>query len=218
MLAPAPTPLPASLLLRLACPASPQNAHRFAVFVCSKGKREYIQLLWLMLDPAGELIPESGARSRVDWMTSVHGGSFGGWMEAAGAGLWTAARCGAAAAIPSPSLAGSPPPAPPPRPSLPARRADWGARLTSTFPDTLAQAANKSALTALGCYDVTKPHVPTQVALPMLCLDDSMGGWFLGQGRGCGAPGSWGQRGALVVCRQRRCGAGGQGAGRGAHA
>jgi hypothetical protein len=38
-----------------------QNADRFAVFVCSKGKREYIQLLWLMLDPLGQLIPQSGA-------------------------------------------------------------------------------------------------------------------------------------------------------------
>lgn len=86
-----------------------QNADKYAVFVCSKGKREYIQLLWLMLDPLGQLIPES----------------------------------------------------------------DWDARLTSTFPDTLTQAANKTALTALGCYDITKPHVPTQVAMPMLCLDDS---------------------------------------------
>ncbi|KAI7841131.1 hypothetical protein COHA_005101 [Chlorella ohadii] len=86
-----------------------ENAHRFEVFVCSKGKREYIQLLWLMLDPAGHLIPQQ----------------------------------------------------------------DWDERLTSTFPDTLAQAANKTALTALGCYDVNKPHVPTQVALPMMCLDDS---------------------------------------------
>jgi hypothetical protein len=34
--------------------------------------------------------------------------------------------------------------------------ADWDARLTSTFPDTLTQAANKTALTALGCYDITK--------------------------------------------------------------
>lgn len=53
--------------------------------------------------------------------------------------------------------------------------ADWDARLTSTYPDTLAQAANKSALTALGCHDITRPHVPTQVAVPMMCLDDSTG-------------------------------------------
>ncbi|KAL4854482.1 UV radiation resistance associated protein [Chlorella vulgaris] len=86
-----------------------QNADRFAVFVCSKGKREYIQLLWLMLDPLGQLIPQS----------------------------------------------------------------DWDTRLTSTFPDTLAQAANKTALTALGCYDITKPHVATQLAAPIMCLDDS---------------------------------------------
>lgn len=39
-----------------------QNADRFEVFVCSKGKREYIQLLWLMLDPAGQLIPQQGER------------------------------------------------------------------------------------------------------------------------------------------------------------
>lgn len=40
--------------------ACPQNADRFEAFVCSKGKREYIQLLWLMLDPAGQLIPQQG--------------------------------------------------------------------------------------------------------------------------------------------------------------
>eukprot|EP00887_Chlorella_sp_A99_P000544 scaffold17.g544.t1 len=51
------------------------QAHKFAVFVCSKGKSEYIQILWEILDPWGELIP----------------------------------------------------------------RADWPARLTSTFPDTLTQ-------------------------------------------------------------------------------
>ena len=43
----------------------------------------------------------------------------------------------------------------PPRASLPVT-ADWDARLTSTYPDTLTQAANKTALTALGCYDITK--------------------------------------------------------------
>lgn len=68
--------------------------------------------------------------------------------------------------------------------------ADWDARLTSTYPDTLAQAANKSALTALGCYDISKPHVPTQVAVPMMCLDDSTG---------AGAPRLKGLQGLLCV-------------------
>ncbi len=35
--------------------------------MCSKGKREYIQLLWLMLDPAGHLIPQQGA-PRLKWI------------------------------------------------------------------------------------------------------------------------------------------------------
>ncbi len=39
-----------------------QNGDRYSVFVCSKGKQEYIQLLWLMLDPLGQLIPESGGQ------------------------------------------------------------------------------------------------------------------------------------------------------------
>ena len=50
--------------------------------MCSKGKREYIQLLWLMLDPRGELLPESGAprprgraaACRRAWGQGVHGG------------------------------------------------------------------------------------------------------------------------------------------------
>lgn len=74
----------------------------------------------------------------------------------------------------------------------PLPRADWGARLTSTFPDSLAQAANKTALTALGCYDITKPHVPTQLALPMMCLDDSTGARSC---VGCGWQPAAGQRG-----------------------
>lgn len=85
------------------------QAHKFAVFVCSKGKSEYIQILWEILDPWGELIP----------------------------------------------------------------RADWPARLTSTFPDTLTRAAPKTALTALGCLPITQPQVPTQLAAPVMCLDDS---------------------------------------------
>ena len=131
-----------------ALPSSLQNADRFSVFVCSKGKREYIQLLWLMLDPLGQLIPQSGA--------------------------CRAARAPSSAARGRPKARSRPPPAPADR-CRPPVRADWAARLTSTFPDALAQAANKTALTALGCYDITKPHVPTQLAAPMMCLDDSTG-------------------------------------------
>lgn len=82
---------------------------KFTTFVCSKGKSEYIQLLWEILDPEGILIP----------------------------------------------------------------REDWPARLTSTFPDTLARAAPKTALTAVGCLSITQPQVPTQLAAPVMCLDDS---------------------------------------------
>lgn len=50
------------------------RADRYETFVCSKGKREYIQLLWLMLDPAGQLIPEQGAWGR----------GAGGWERGGG--------------------------------------------------------------------------------------------------------------------------------------
>jgi hypothetical protein len=35
------------------------NADRFATFVCSKGKLEYVQLIWAGLDPAGRLLPRT---------------------------------------------------------------------------------------------------------------------------------------------------------------
>ncbi len=38
---------------------SPQNEDRFTTFICSKGKQEYLQLLWTFLDPDGELMPRS---------------------------------------------------------------------------------------------------------------------------------------------------------------
>lgn len=34
---------------------------RFMVFVCSKGKREYVELIWGALDPGARLIPRDGA-------------------------------------------------------------------------------------------------------------------------------------------------------------
>ncbi len=85
------------------------NADKHAAFVCSKGKKEYVQLIWLGLDPEGALLPRSA----------------------------------------------------------------WGERLTSTFPDTLVRAAQKTALVALGCADVTCPAPPTQVAAPVVFVDDS---------------------------------------------
>lgn len=33
------------------------NSSRFAPFICSKGKLEYVQLIWTGLDPAGRLLP-----------------------------------------------------------------------------------------------------------------------------------------------------------------
>ncbi|KDD75875.1 hypothetical protein H632_c460p2, partial [Helicosporidium sp. ATCC 50920] len=86
-----------------------RHGDRFAPFVCSKGKQEYVQLLWHFLDPEGELLP----------------------------------------------------------------RALWGSRLTSTFPDCVSQALPKTALTALGCAPVLNPHVATQLAAPLVAVDDS---------------------------------------------
>ena len=85
------------------------NSSRFAPFVCSKGKLEYVQLIWEGLDQGPTLIP----------------------------------------------------------------RELWHSRITSTYPDTLARAGQKTALVALGCADVTRPAPPTQMAAPMMCLDDS---------------------------------------------
>ena len=104
---------------------------------------------------------------------------------------------------------GAPPPPPVFLTSLPPP--DWDARLTSTFPDTLTKAANKTALTALGCYDCTKPHVPTQLALPMMCLDDSTGAcgggvWGGGVGTG-GGKGDWRRRPARGSASRSRGGA-----------
>lgn len=82
---------------------------RFRTFVCSKGKLEYVQLIWQGLDPGGRLIPRDA----------------------------------------------------------------WYERITSTFPDTLARAAPKTALTALGCASITQPQEPTQLAAPVVCVDDS---------------------------------------------
>ena len=37
-----------------------ENLHRFSVFVCSKGKLEYVQLIWQGLDPGSRLISQHG--------------------------------------------------------------------------------------------------------------------------------------------------------------
>ena len=86
-----------------------RNADRFETFICSKGKQEYLELLWTFLDPEGILIAP----------------------------------------------------------------ADWPSRMTSTFPDALPAAAPKTALSALGCASVLRPHVATQLAAPIIALDDS---------------------------------------------
>jgi hypothetical protein len=39
------------------CLSALQERSRFEVFVCSKGKQEYVQLLWHMLDPLSQLFP-----------------------------------------------------------------------------------------------------------------------------------------------------------------
>lgn len=85
-----------------------EHINRFKTYVCSKGKLEYIQLIWMGLDPEGVLIP----------------------------------------------------------------RSQWHGRINSTFPDTLARAAPKTALAALGCADITRPTPPTQVAAPVVFIDD----------------------------------------------
>lgn len=116
------------------------------MFVCSKGKREYIQLLWLMLDPLGQLIPESGRLQRrvqlqlAAYLLNLRPGPAGQGPPGGERSLFTTCLahtllCWLRAV------------------------ADWDSRLTSTFPDTLTQAANKTALTALGCYDITKVDV-----------------------------------------------------------
>ena len=86
-----------------------ENCSRFAPFVCSKGKLEYVQLIWHGLDPESLLIPHEL----------------------------------------------------------------WEHRMTSTFPDSLTRAAQKTALIALGCANVLRPMPPTQLAAPVLFLDDS---------------------------------------------
>jgi len=85
--------------------------NKYLVSVCSKGKAEYVQLIWTFLDPGNRLIPRSA----------------------------------------------------------------WPIRVNSTFPDTLQRAAPKTALLALGCASPGpgQPVLPTQLAAPIMCLDDS---------------------------------------------
>ncbi|GAB4823713.1 hypothetical protein N2152v2_010759 [Parachlorella kessleri] len=85
-----------------------RERERYEVFVCSKGKQEYVQLLWHMLDPLSQLFPTT------DW--------------------------------------------------------DW--RLNSTFPDTVPRAVPKTMLTALGCTHPLDEAPTTQLACPVMCLDD----------------------------------------------
>jgi hypothetical protein len=91
------------------------NISKFAPFVCSKGKLEYVQLIWIGLD------------RDVD----NDNGKF---------------------LIP---------------------REMWSTHITSTFPDSLSRAAQKTALVAVGCADVLRPMPPTQLAAPIIFLDDS---------------------------------------------
>lgn len=85
------------------------NKSKYLVSVCSKGKAEYVQLIWTFLDPGNRLIPKNA----------------------------------------------------------------WVTRVNSTFPDTLPRAAPKTALLALGCITPNQPVLPTQLAAPLMCLDDS---------------------------------------------
>jgi hypothetical protein len=157
------------------CPPLPQHADKYAVFVCSKGKREYIQLLWLMLDPLGQLIPQSGecGCGCHCCMRLIVLPVLSRVVDCRCGALYHCS-CMQASSLPFRLAMNFPcvPPSPfsPPCAVLPA---DWDARLTSTYPDTLTQAANKTALTALGCYDITKAsqHTPSPSSAARLhCL------------------------------------------------
>ena len=76
--------------------------------MCSKGKQEYVQLLWHMLDPLSQLFPKT------DW--------------------------------------------------------DW--RLNSTYPDAVPRAVQKTMLSALGCAHPLSIAPASQLACPVMCLDD----------------------------------------------
>lgn len=86
-----------------------ENEHKFMTFVCSMGKREYVELIWHGLDPGFCIIPRDA----------------------------------------------------------------WGSRISSTYPDTLNEAAKKTALLALSCSTVHDRYAETHLAAPYMCIDDS---------------------------------------------
>lgn len=86
-----------------------ENENKFMTFLCSMGKREYIELIWHGLDPESRIIP----------------------------------------------------------------REEWGSRISSTYPDTLEEAAKKTALIALSCSTVHDRYAETHIAAPYMCIDDS---------------------------------------------
>lgn len=86
-----------------------ENKSKFMTFLCSMGKREYVELIWHGLDPESYIIP----------------------LE------------------------------------------DWNLRISSTYPDTLPQAAKKTALLALSCSTVHDRYAETHLAAPYICIDDS---------------------------------------------
>ena len=86
-----------------------ENRSKFMTFLCSMGKREYVELIWHGLDPDSCIIP----------------------------------------------------------------REEWNSRISSTYPDTLDQAAKKTALIALSCSTVHDRYAETHLAAPYMCIDDS---------------------------------------------
>jgi len=115
------------------------NSTKFAPFVCSKGKLEYVQLIWVGLD-----IEDDDKYALIEDTSTIDSSSFN--------------SCSTGSFIGSKSL-------------LP--REMWSTHITSTFPDSLAKAAQKTALVSVGCADVLRPLPPTQLAAPIIFLDDS---------------------------------------------
>ncbi len=120
------------------------NATKFAPFVCSKGKLEYVQLIWTGLDIDDQ--HDSTTDGQITSTTVEDGVSHG--TGEIGDGTATSTKF----LIP---------------------REMWSTHITSTFPDSLPKAAQKTALVAVGCADVFRPLPPTQLAAPIIFLDDS---------------------------------------------
>lgn len=117
------------------------NTSKFAPFVCSKGKLEYVQLIWSGLDIEDDDKDDGGMSEDT---STVDAGSFNSTS--------TCSYSSNKSLIP---------------------RVMWNTHITSTYPDSLARAAQKTALVSVGCADVLRPLPPTQLAAPIIFLDDS---------------------------------------------